>query len=100
MKFVSNDRLICSYNDGSISMSLIKEKIQTLNNIKGSRFKEEFHSHEDYLIVDFLFQVFNEPLPYLIVNSNQLITATSSNKIGMHSNIDKLGQVNIKIAHC
>jgi hypothetical protein len=44
MKFVSNDRLICSYNDGSITMSSIKEKIQTLHNAKGSQFKTKIRN--------------------------------------------------------
>ena len=37
--------------------------------------------------------VYNEPVPFLNINENQLIAATNSNKIGIHSNIDKPQQV-------
>ena len=71
LKFFTNDQFACTYNDGSISISCIKEKVTSQNIIK----------------------VYNEPVPYLTVTDNQLITATSSNKIGIHSNIDKPNQV-------
>jgi len=80
-------------------MSSVKEKIQTLNNIKGKQFETDFHLTTEN-VNHWLFKVFNEPLPYLVANGNQLITATSSNKIGIHSNIDKLGQVNINLEIC
>lgn len=35
MKFLSNDRLVCSYSDGSISISQVKDKIILQNVIKG-----------------------------------------------------------------
>ena len=34
-------------------------------------------------------KVYNEPVPYLTVSESQLITSTSSNKIGIHTHIDK-----------
>jgi hypothetical protein len=35
MKFLSNEKFSCTYNDGSISLSTIKDKIQLQNMIKG-----------------------------------------------------------------
>lgn len=72
LKFYSNDKFLCSYSDGTITLSSIKDKVQVQNLIK----------------------CYNEPVPFISVNHNQLITSTSSNKIGIHSNIDKANQVN------
>jgi WD repeat-containing protein 81 len=41
-------------------------------------------------------KVYNDPVSCLVVNENQIISGTTSNKIGIHSNIDKQNQV-IKI---
>ncbi|CAF0855447.1 unnamed protein product [Brachionus calyciflorus] len=75
LKFFTSDKFICSYNDGSIAISSIKDKVQVQNIIK----------------------VYNEPVPFMSVNQNQLITATGSNKIGIHSNIEKASQMTVSI---
>ena len=36
MKFFTNDKFACTYNDGSISISSVKDKIQLQNMIKGN----------------------------------------------------------------
>jgi hypothetical protein len=37
--------------------------------------------------------VYNDPVSCLVVNENQVISGTTSNRIGIHSNIDKQNQV-------
>jgi hypothetical protein len=49
----------------------MKEKVYLQNNIK----------------------VYSEPVPFLTVNQDQIITSTSSNKVGIHSNIENQNQV-------
>ena len=39
------------------------------------------------------FKVHNDPVTCLVVNENQFISGTTSNRIGIHSNIDKHNQV-------
>ncbi len=69
-KFLTNDQYVTSYNDGTITVGSIKEKGQLKNVIK----------------------VYNEPVPFLSISDTQIITGTNSNKIGIHSNLDKSSQ--------
>jgi hypothetical protein len=71
MKFYTNDKLACAHNDGSMTFWNVKDKILFQNSIK----------------------VYNEPVNSLTVSPNLIVSATSSNKIGIHSNLDNPNQV-------
>lgn len=75
MKILTDDQYVTTYNDGTIAIGSIKDKGQLKNVIK----------------------VWNEPVPFLTINDNQLITSTSSNKIGIHSNVDKPSQITFSL---
>ncbi len=66
MKTLTDDLYVVTYSDGTIAIGSIKEKGQLKNVIK----------------------VWNEPVPFLTINEGQLIASTSSNKIGIHSDIE------------
>jgi hypothetical protein len=73
LKFFNRDRFICTYHDGSMALcSSTNLKVKLLN----------------------LFKVYNDPVTCICINDHsQMISGTSSNKIGIHSNIDKLNQI-------
>jgi WD repeat-containing protein 81 len=73
LKFFNRDRFICTYIDGSMALcSSANSKVKLLN----------------------LLKVYSDPVTCICVNDNhQMISGTSSNKIGIHSNIDKLNQI-------
>ena len=71
LKVLSDDQYVTTYNDGTIAIGSIRDKGQLKNVIKD----------------------WNEPVPFLTINHNQLITGPSSNKIGIHSNVNKSGQI-------
>ena len=76
-KFLGGDQYACSYSDGAVGVGTVKEKGHLKNLIK----------------------VYNEPVPFLNINdNNQLITGTSSNKIGVHSGVDKPSQTSFSLS--
>ena len=36
-------------------------------------------------------------MPFISINNNQLISSTSSNKLGIHSNVDKISQMSFSL---
>lgn len=65
-KFLASNQFVSTYNDGTIVFCSIRDKIYLKQMLKS----------------------YSEPIACMSVTENQLITATSSNKIGVHSNID------------
>lgn len=75
-KFYAPSQLVCTYQDGSIGLYTVKEKISSKNFLKA----------------------YSEPIVCLSTTENQLITSTSSNKIGIHSNVnDPTSQINFAL---
>jgi len=66
-KFYGQQQFVTTYNDGSIGFSLIKEKCHLKKLTKN----------------------YSEPVAFMSSTDQQLITSTSSNKIGIHSNINQ-----------
>ena len=99
LQFAKNDRFICTYGDGSISLCSCKDKVQLLQMLKCKPEPLELVGKLNcsWSLITSLLLAYNEPVPFLSVTDSQLITATSSNKIGVHNNIDKSGTQNQQV---